>query len=380
MIGLTLTTALLLAVAEARQNELFRCWEKAKADTRSLVVEFTLEKNNGVRTEKERFEGTVKLLRTAKGDLLASYTLTKAEKPGAAANPPFVGLLNGGNLYLLQPDLKSAIRFAPAGGDVRLWLEEKFNPFALLLDEKHARQNYQLKVVKQDEWYTYLDVKPKPRKSSGWCGDWSGGFTRGRAVFLNQKSQRVPKDMPRQLWYEDAAGNSYTFDIRRWKANGAHSPKADEFTRPEDRPGWEVNESLPFLFGEKRGEMRGGPPRKVGTIYIVGNDVTYDGAFLDRLGLHPGQPLTESDLRAAEWRLIPLWLLGIGCSVTTVDRDGDEEYADILVTAKESLITQVGGRGYNAAYSLLGIIARYRYRLLNPQQDRAIPRGSSPRQ
>ena len=46
--------------------------------------------------------------------------------------------------------------------------------------------------------------------------------------------------MPRQLWYEDQAGNGWTFDILRWKANAADGPKAEEFTRPEDRPGWQV--------------------------------------------------------------------------------------------------------------------------------------------
>ncbi len=125
-------------------------------------------------------------------------------------------------------------------GDIRLWLEEKFNPFALLLNEKHARANYRLQVTKQDENHTYLDVNPKPRKSSGGWLEMRIDMQRGRAVFMNKDAEGVPKDMPRQLWYEGATHNSFTFDIRRWKGNAADGPKAEEFTRPEDRPGWVV--------------------------------------------------------------------------------------------------------------------------------------------
>jgi hypothetical protein len=353
MLGLALVyfqpslAAVLLTCGEVRQEQLFRSWEKAKADTRSLVVDFTLEHTNRVRDEKWRFEGTVKLLRTAKGELLASYTLVPMDKPGEAGKPVFAGLLVGGALYLLNADAKTALRIDPANGDVRLWLEEKFNPSALLLDEKRARANGRCHIARLDQWYTYMDVIPPP----------SGYFNRGRAVFMNKDGDGVPKDMPCQLWYEeDGVGDCYTFDIRRWKANAADGPKAEEFTRPEDRPGWEVIKSFRFPWGAKLGAKRQEPARKVGVIYIVGNDITYSSAFLDLLGLYAASPFTKADLRAAERRLTLLWLLGIRCSVTTVDRAGDNEYVDILVRAKESPFTQIAGRAYNAVRNWLGFL------------------------
>jgi hypothetical protein len=354
MIGLSLTTILLLGV-EARQDELFRSWEKAKADTRSLVVEYTLEKNDRVRNEKLRFDCTVKLLRTAKGELFAAYTETQSDNSGAA-KLTCGGLLNGGNLYLLFPDKKYAMRFVPQDGDVRLLLERLCNPFALLLDENRARDKYRLLAFKQDETYTYVDIDPK-QPPGGWMPNL---LMRGRAVFMNKDTKAIPKNMPRQLWYEEATGNLYTYDIRRWKMNPADGPKVEEFTRPEDRPGWEVNDCPRWLLKGKRDKSHVKPNAKVGQIFIIGNDVTYQSAFMDRLGLFAGDSLTEVNLRAAEWRLLPLCLLGITCSVTTIERDSDEEYADILVSAKESLFTQVAGRSYNAAYSLLGVLTRYR--------------------
>ena len=153
-------------------------------------MEFTLETNDRIRNEKERYEGTFKLLRMPKGEILASYTLAKREKSAATAGPPWVGLLNRGTLYVLNPDKKEARRFKPEDGNVRLWLEEKFNPFAILLDKKHARTNCRLFVTMQDETYTFLEVKPKPRKSSrGWL-EMRIVMERGRAVFMRKGTGR----------------------------------------------------------------------------------------------------------------------------------------------------------------------------------------------
>jgi hypothetical protein len=349
-----LTTLALLVSAEARKEQLFRSWEKANADTRSLVVEFTLEQTDRIRDEKHRFNGTFKMLRTKKGELLASYTLTKPDTPG---NAEFVGLLNGGALYLLRPDKKEATRFVPEDGDVRLWLEEKFNPFALLLDRNHARKEYRLNVTRQDESYTYLDIKPRPRPPSGAWFEWTPSFERGRAVFMNKESKAIPRDMPRQLWYQESTGNYSTFEIRRWRANPADGPKVEEFTRPEDRPGWEVHDLGALLrWGARRQPRDEKSLPKVGYFYIVGNDTTPQDAFLDLIPLSPGQTFIEADLRAAERRLRLLRLLGVRCSVEVIDRDPDEEYKDILVRAKETPLAWVAGPAYRAVSRQVGLL------------------------
>ena len=58
-------------------------------------------------------------------------------------------------------------------------------------------------------------------------------------MLLNKDSERIPKGMPCQLWYTDGV-HEHTFDIRSWRYNADPGPRADEFTRPDDRPGWEV--------------------------------------------------------------------------------------------------------------------------------------------
>jgi hypothetical protein len=80
-------------------------------------------------------------------------------------------------------------------------------------------------------------MKPKQVRKSFWSAD----PFKGRAILLNKASDAVPKDMPRQLWYTDGV-KDYTFEITSWQLNAAGAPKREEFTKPEEREGWRVDE------------------------------------------------------------------------------------------------------------------------------------------
>jgi hypothetical protein len=213
-----------------RLDQLFASWQAKQREVKSLVVEFTLEiKDRAFETVEQR-NGTIRLLHTPKGKVFASYEL--AEPPAKGEKPKwFRALLNDGKIYVLQQDKKRALRLEATDGDLLRFLDAWFNPFVLLLDRKRAEASYQLKVVKQDKWYTYLTVKPKQTKADG--------FTQARAALMNQASERIPKDMPGQLWsITDIA--EWTWKINSWRLNAPNAPKPEEFTRPEERPGWEV--------------------------------------------------------------------------------------------------------------------------------------------
>src|SRR5438552_2978859 len=93
-----------------RQNQLFASWQEAQRRVKSLVVQFSLETTDCVYNDREKAEGTFRLLRTPKGEVFASYEVTlpraKAQKQERGS-----GLLNGGTVYLLNHDKKAAIRF-----------------------------------------------------------------------------------------------------------------------------------------------------------------------------------------------------------------------------------------------------------------------------
>jgi hypothetical protein len=236
-LGSLLVVGFLAACADGadRQDQLFASWQDAQRDVKSLVVEFTLETWDTSFQAGEKAEGTFRLIRTANGDVLASCEVREPQAKGEKRER-WSGLLHKGTVYLLNDDKKTAIRFEPADGDVPRFLEKHFNPFVLLIEQKRAAEKCELEVVKQDERHTYLGVKPKQVKRSGWFPD---TFHEGRAVLMNEDSEEVPKDMPRQLWYTDGV-REHTFQIKSWQMNRAEPPKVEEFAKPEDRPGWQV--------------------------------------------------------------------------------------------------------------------------------------------
>lgn len=220
--------------ATDRLDQLFTAWEEAQRDVHSLVVTFTEEIRDPVLDTRQQLVGTLKLLRTDGGDFLASYHV-HANGPTDTRQQHVSGLLYHGAVYLLDHDQKTAVRFEAADHDLLGFLDKYFNPFVLLLDSTRAQEAFQLKVTKQDEWYTYVTVKPKQPREVGWS------FSEGRAVFMNRPTDTLPVSMPKQLWYRGGS-MEYWFEIKEWKWNGPEAPKRSEFKRPEDRPGWEVLE------------------------------------------------------------------------------------------------------------------------------------------
>ncbi len=106
-------------------------------------------------------------------------------------------------------------------------------------------------------------------------------------------------------------------------------------------------------------------PSKVGYIYVVGNDVTRQNVILRQLpdGLSPGQTLQYPDLRVAERNLARLGIFetngetGVHPTVEVLNREGDDEYKDLLVRVQE---TKTGslmfGVGVNSDAGLTGSI------------------------
>ena len=230
-----LVSCTMLAEGTSRLDELFASWQQTQRTVRSLVVEFTLETQDRVYNTWDKATGTFRLLRTRKGEIFASYEVI-TKKPKGDKSERFSGLLNGGSIYLLNHDNKSAIRYEPAGGDVRGFLGTYWNPFVALLDRKRAQEKFEVKVIKQDEWYTYLAVKRRGKPQA-----WSINVDEGRVALMNKASEGVPKGMPAQLWYTDGF-HHVKFTINVWRMN-AGALNVEEFAKPEDRPGWVVLES-----------------------------------------------------------------------------------------------------------------------------------------
>ncbi len=84
------------------------------------------------------------------------------------------------------------------------------------------------------------------------------------------------------------------------------------------------------------------PQRRIGSIYIVGNEFTRQDVILKAVGLSPGWVLRDRDLRIAEENLARLGIFkfdpatGVRPTVTVLDPDGPNEFKEILVQVQET--------------------------------------------
>jgi hypothetical protein len=234
-----LLVASFVAVGEEganRKDELFAAWQKTQGSVRSLVVEFTLEVRDVLPGNWQKADGTFCLIRTPENRVFASYRFPDLNDFWQGAPKQVSGLLNNETVYLLNHHEQTARRFELTHGELLPFLEAYVNPFVQFLDQKLAEEQCHVEVVTQDEWYTYLSVKPKQRKRTFWFAD---QFHEGRIVLMNKDSECVPQNMPRQLWFTNRF-QEYTFEIKKWNLNSANAPRLAEFTKPENRPGWRV--------------------------------------------------------------------------------------------------------------------------------------------
>jgi hypothetical protein len=223
------------AAGAERLDELFASWEGAQREMRSLLVEFTLETTIPIFNQQVRFDGVFRFLRTPTGILASCEFQQTWPKPENEIR--VTELLHRGTVYLLNHDKKTALAFPVAEKDRLGFLAEHFNPFAILLDRSLAREKAWLEVIGEDESSTDLAVRWKPAKRCDW---YEPPSKVGRVTLMKKGSKTIPKNMPRQLSYPELNGAQYVYVIKTWRMNADDAPKPDEFTRPEDMPGWTV--------------------------------------------------------------------------------------------------------------------------------------------
>jgi hypothetical protein len=181
--------AVSVASASDRREELFAAWLKAQTDFQSLVVQFRLETTDIVADSPHEFDGTFRLLRTAAGDLYGSYTTRDTDFFGLTRAE---ALLVNRSIYLLYSDRKQATRIPLSAGELPPFLEAHFNPLLILLDHKRAESELDIKVVKQDEWYTYVTANlQKKAKRSDWSS--KSAFHFGRIAVMRKGFGKHPR-------------------------------------------------------------------------------------------------------------------------------------------------------------------------------------------
>jgi hypothetical protein len=136
--------------------------------------------------------------------------------------PQFI--CTGPLLYVYNPQNKEVrVHELPPPAPGGMGSDDSFLSFMFGMKAAEAKRRYDMRLVKEDQWYIYLEVTPKLPADKA-------DFQRARLVLL------ASNFMPRQLWFEQPTGNEVTWDIPRVDPNIRLDRTT--FNPPQPPPGW----------------------------------------------------------------------------------------------------------------------------------------------
>jgi TIGR03009 family protein len=216
-------------------NALLLNWERTMAGVQTIqarVTRITLDKTF---QETEVFEGMAKYMKPN----LAILEMRKKGKEQVYEKY----ICTGTFLFEYRPqtrEIRAHEMPTPKPGQVA---EDNFLSFIFGMRAEEARRRYELRLVKEDQWYFYIEIQPRTPADRA-------DFQRARLV-LNR-----PTFLPRELWFEQPNGNEVKWDIQRLEANAPLN--RSEFTAPAVPQGWNLVRVPRSADGASRGD---GPPR-----------------------------------------------------------------------------------------------------------------------
>jgi TIGR03009 family protein len=200
-------------------GRVLREWERASAAVETLVAHCTRTEENKTFQTKDVYEGTFHYMKPGCGML----EMHNKDKPDQLQKIVWSDKL----LYLYSPDQKEIRAFAmPPGWSFPWPIKETADhqeTFFFAKNLTEARRRYEIKLTKEDEWYYYLDIKPRTKADEA-------VFSRTRVV-LSKGTY-----LPRQFWFEQANHDAVTWDISRIETPAPL--KREDFEAPSVPPGW----------------------------------------------------------------------------------------------------------------------------------------------
>jgi len=206
-----------------RLDEYLVRWEK---EMKSVHFFFT----DTAPTEKDKTFNTIKVysgvaqykdVKTGgKSTKLALLEMRQKDKPEQFEK----FICTGTFLYQYVPQVKE-IRVHELPQSKEGVADDNFLAFIFGMAAKQARERYELKLTKEDQWYIYVEVQPRNNEDKA-------DFQKARLV-LNKDTF-----LPRQLWFEQPNGNEVVWDIPRIQSGVPLDPKT--FDTPQVPQGWQM--------------------------------------------------------------------------------------------------------------------------------------------
>jgi TIGR03009 family protein len=196
-----------------RLDGLLQRWEKEMQSVQTLTVDMIRTTKDKVWNTDEVFAGKAKYMKPNRAVL-------EMQKKG---NPQVYEkfLCTGTFLYQWVPGSKVINMFELPPPRPGQQAQNDFLSFFFGMKADEAKQRYDLKLVKEDQWYVYIEVLPKMAADKA-------DFAKARLV-LNQSNF-----LPRQVWFEQTNGNEVMWDLPKAERDVQVNPA--EFAPPGQLP------------------------------------------------------------------------------------------------------------------------------------------------
>jgi TIGR03009 family protein len=192
-------------------------WEKAFTHADTLVAEVSRTETSETFQASKVFAGTFKY-RKPGGFILE---MSQKDKPENIEKI----VVSGSTLYQYVPARKEIRQFHLPPARPGQVADDNFLSFLFGMKAEEARRRYELKLIKEDQYYAYVGVNPRLDADKA-------DFRTARLVLVKETL------LPRQLWFKPSHGYTVTWDVLRIQRDVPLLAK--EFTEPQVPPGWKL--------------------------------------------------------------------------------------------------------------------------------------------
>ncbi len=214
------------ADAGKRLDELLTQWEQRMKGLNALVAVLKRTEIDNVAKTKEEYRGQLKFLRPDRADL----TMQKTTNPQV-----YERFLSTGN-FLFQFDPKQKVIRAyplPQRAPGQPAMDNSFVGFLAGMSAAEARRRFDLTLLKEDQWYAYIEVKPR-------LADDKAEFSLARLALLKSTM------MPAEMQFVPPNNSVIIWTIEKIDTNAAVA--AADFAAPQLKqmpPGWQMQQMPP---------------------------------------------------------------------------------------------------------------------------------------
>lgn len=220
--------------SDPRLDQLLQRWETDATSSQSLIAEIKSTRTNKAFNKSTEMTGYAKFLRLPTGDYAAKLELKSTLNPQEYERY----ICTGGFVYQFQPAEKAIYVYAMPPRQKGQLPDDGALPFLLGMKAETARRRYDMKITKENENYTYIDVYPK-------FGRDQVDFSYARLAILRKPYPKLPQGTPFEIFWVEPGGQEMKYNVLSLQRDAAGTVDRNEFTKPDLPQGWQWKNAQP---------------------------------------------------------------------------------------------------------------------------------------